>query len=111
MSQPEWTWKIFYEDGSAFSNLDGEAQKSPKFGLIAVAMAKVENEDDILSSEPYYLHRKDTDRWLECDEVGFWDQMIHRAHLIDCVRWGRRMWSTQEFRELRNKVVLEVRGK
>ena len=81
-------WRIYYADGSTFSSDEGEPKDSPPWGAVLVTQRDVPGMD-VLSGEPFFVHRADLDLWLKVDEVGLMDQMAHFAHVIDCVRPGR----------------------
>lgn len=62
-------WKIFYEDGSTFSNLDGFPEEAPAFGVVGIAC------------QP--------DLWGCGDFVGLIDYLAHSPGYYKVVRFGR----------------------
>ncbi len=82
-------WRVFYEDRTTFSNLDGEAEDAPKRGVQAVVeRAKsvgyvVHSRGDIYSYNALW----DEPRWRIMDLTGFWDYMFQPG--LKCSLFGR----------------------
>jgi hypothetical protein len=97
------TWRIYYEDGTTFSDADGAPHDSPPWGIVAIAQPTARKTfRACLYNGPYFLFRTDWKCWLECDRDGLLDQLTHHTHLISCFRSGRyirsdvfkRIWKT-----------------
>lgn len=112
------TWRIYYSDGSSFSNEDGEPWEAPSVDVQIVAQG-----DDLLFYHDYYLYRSDLELWIPCNgRDGLLDQLMASARYIDAVINGRYMdnkawqallhkvrtkgaWSAYEARQLENRGV------
>lgn len=69
---PKATWRIYYADGSTFSDLDGDPQHAPGTGVIIIAQ-----KSPIFGEKPYVQHMTDYyvwlgDAWLGCDLLRLW---------------------------------------
>ncbi len=81
-------WKIFYDDGSTFSNEDGEPHEAPALGVQCIVQSNEDIGRYILDGENYYYY-ENTD-WERCDLFGLWDYLC-RPHPNKVVRFGRNM--------------------
>lgn len=106
---PTYRWKIWYEDGSAFSSDDGEPWESPPLGVVVIAQPR--HDTDILIDRTHYIYREDENCWAVHDLLGLADQLLTRARHISCYRIGRMMASRSAFRKIWREAVVEVRGK
>lgn len=102
-------WKIYYGDGSTFSNEDGEPHTIPEGKRHNVMVCAVANKDltgrDCWNQSDFYIHRIDQG-WVPVDWTGLLDQMLHCAHLIDCVLQGRTC-ETEAFKEILKRARTE----
>ena len=108
-----YRWKLVYEDGSEFTDLDGEPWESKPWGVIFV-LQPGPHEDFMRAKgggRGYYYYRSDYGRWCACDEVGMFDQMAHYSHVIPCWRFGRNMPDRGEFKKIWMPYMDEVRGR
>ena len=105
----DFIWRLHYEDGSTFTDNDGEPWESPPLGVCLVVQPKA--SQDILATDPFAIYRKDVDRWMEVDLVGLIDQHQTFGPDVVATRVTRRLPSLKDFRDLYRSVVLEVRGK
>lgn len=82
-------WKIFYEDRSTFSNLDGPAYSAPKRGVIAVVERAHSIGYVVHKRGDFYLFNPawDEPRWRMMDISGFWDYMFEPG--LKCILFGR----------------------
>lgn len=88
------TWRMYYEDGSTFSDTDGAPHESPEWGTVVIR-----DGDEVLfgANADYFLFRSDLGRWHQVGEtevegsvsVGLIDHLTHYGHLITCVRPAR----------------------
>jgi len=102
-------WKLYYNDGSSFSDEDGAPNDSPPFGAVFVCQPNHSGRDLIWGTD-YLIHRTDVDAWMGTDLVGLIDQLSHFAPYIDCVRAGREM-VTPAFKALMHEAAVEMRGR
>jgi len=106
---PTYDWKLWYEDGSMFSSTDGQPWESPELGLVLVTQPDMDY--DILRDVNHYLYREDIQRWVNFDNVGLFDQLTARINEFSCYRLGRWIPVRSEWLKIRDKAILEVRGK
>jgi hypothetical protein len=97
-------WKIWYEGGSTFSSDQGSPQDSPKFGVLAITQADGMHGQLTLSGGEFYVYRDDVAEWYHCDTFGTFDQLIHYAHCISCIRPGR-FTTNQEFNDIQSAAI------
>ncbi len=79
-------WKIRYDDGGAFSDLDGRPQDAPKFGALAITQRSDLTGHEVLFGEFLYYWRG---RWWAANTLGMIDKVTHFVHQIDAVLHGR----------------------
>lgn len=106
MSIP-YIWKLWYEDGTTFSNTDGLQEQSPEWGVVCISQKN--DGKDIVWQDSVYIYRTDRGYWSGHDWVGFVDQMVHYSHHVACVRVGRDIL-TPIMRDIANTAMREVRG-
>lgn len=82
------TWRLYYEDGSTFSDSDGAPHESPAWGVVALKQPGYEPE--ILVNADWLMYRTDLGRWEQCGSDGFDDHACHYGHLIGC--WRKTRW-------------------
>ena len=70
-------WKIYYEDGSTFSNKDGPPFSAPRTG-VQVIIYKEEEGYSILSQADYYYYEPERNEfgWSHCSPEGMMLQLI-----------------------------------
>ena len=98
-------WRLYYEDGSTFSDTDGPPHESPPWGVVALAQPALEREPIMVNSD-YYLWRPDRNLWHQCGHDGLDDHLCHEGHLIQCIRKTRWI-PTLEFREIWQRVRID----
>ena len=96
-------WRLYYEDGSTFSDTDGQTWESPEWGIIGASQKKgnpalVGQNGDVL------LYRADLGVWHLIGWSGVQDHLSHYAHLIECFRMTRWMPQDDEFFALWDRV-------
>lgn len=104
-------WRLYYEDGTTFSDADGQPHESPPWGVVAIGQpGAVERggQPYMVGNGDWYLYRADLGYWHEVGDRGFDDHMAHFAHLIACVRKGRWMPREDEFKQLIKRVREEA---
>jgi len=117
--QPKFRWRIYYEDGSTFSNTDGAPHESPPWGVVVIAQRHTKpKQDEVLygANADYFLYRKDMKCWHQAGEiesegavsVGLIDQLAHFGHLIMCVRPARWTADNANFKALYARAVEDV---
>jgi len=98
-------WRIYYEDGSTFSNADGEPEDSPAWGSVIVR-----DKDKLLMGRnaDYFLYDKKLKCWHQAGEredegsvsVALIDHLAHNVHNISCVRPARWVASDEAFKKI-----------
>ena len=91
-------WKIWYSDGSTFSNEDGSPDEAIALDVQYIVMADDMVGKYIISGMDYYYYEHD--RWFGCDLFGFFDYIVRTKK----VKFGRSMKNT-EFKQLGKKVI------
>lgn len=88
-------WRIYYTDGSTFSDEDGTPSQAPGQGALVITMANLATGRDILHLADYYVHKGG--RWYGVDLFGLLDHVLNLFDEIDGVIAGRTV-SDQAFR-------------
>lgn len=78
-------WKLWYSDGSSYSELDGPPERAPAFGVQVITQQNEETGRYNQCMDDFYVWRKG--RWFGCDKIGLIDYLAHEAPCI--VRFGR----------------------
>ncbi len=68
-------WKIYYSNGTTFSNLDGNPEDAPPTGVICILQNPIKHGWMLLRNKDYYL-RLDDWEWVGCEADGFWQYMF-----------------------------------
>ena len=90
-------WRIYYENGSTFSDTDGEPWESPAWGV--VALAQPDADPPIMVNADWMMWRTDRECWEQCGSDGFDDHAVHHGHVVRC--WRKTRWiPTPDFREI-----------
>ena len=99
------SWKIYYNDGSTFSNEDGPPEMAPCTGVLAVAFFNLDNRREIAASKDFYWYDetpiyKDEagGTWYAGDISGFYQHMFRPGKkimkfgaIVHDVIWRRRL--------------------
>jgi hypothetical protein len=67
-------WKIYYEDGTTFSDRDGKPKEAPGWGVQTIVQPHVESGRYLLPPYDYYLYRDG--RWIGVDVAGLTDHLL-----------------------------------
>jgi len=68
-----FSWIIWYDDGSSFTNLDGKIHEAPRWGVMCIAQYSKDHGRVIVHGYDYYFWEKD--EWLSGDLVGLIDYL------------------------------------
>jgi hypothetical protein len=90
-------WKVFYIDGSSFSNMDGVPQDAPGWGVLAVAQEDETVGVLVHQGNNYYVFDEQYDGWYGLDDNGF-AQYVARSGL-KIVKLGESM-STERYKTM-----------
>ena len=88
-------WKIYYGDGSVFTNLDGEPQDAPCGNVQRIAYYDADGRRKFCHDKDYYIYENNC--WYAVDMIGFLQYMSDPGFKI--VKFGRMM-PDLKFREL-----------
>ena len=94
MSKRRPVWRIWYEGGSSFSDLDGDPWDSPGWGVLVIMNRDPDSGRRAQSMSDFYLWRWDLGRWVGADFVGLLDYLAHYKGPC-CVRMGRTVPNTE----------------
>jgi hypothetical protein len=95
-----YPWAAFYDDKRVVTWQDCLPQDTPHWGLIAIGQRTERIYPPVLcDGRKAWLYRADLGHWQEPDDAGFIDILVHHAHDVTAVRYGR-MINTEMFREL-----------
>ena len=84
-------WRLYYQDGTTFSNEDGDPQDSPPMGVVALLQPGASPE--IMVNADWLLYRTDFEEWAECGSDGMEDHAVLWGDRISAFRktlWIRR---------------------
>lgn len=84
---PRANWKIYYGDGSTYSDLDGPPEAAPKLNVQVVAVPDERVGVYFRSQADYYWYDFDQERWLGADLFGLWDYLVRPGYKV--VAFGR----------------------
>ena len=69
------TWKIYYDDGSTFSNEDGSPYEAPGLGVQIVAVENEKVGRVIYSMNDFYWYDTKNDCWYGGEKFGLFDYL------------------------------------
>jgi len=84
-------WRLYYGDGSAFSNLDGLPEQAPCVNVMCVAYYDGDNRRRLAHSADYYFY--EDGRWYSVDLFGLWDYLSRPG--LKTVKFGRMIGDGQ----------------
>lgn len=70
-------WKIWYDDYSNFSSLDGTPQDAPRAGVEVIVQDDEQSGRWNQCMDDYYIWKGD--RWLGVDQFGMYDYLLHNT--------------------------------
>jgi hypothetical protein len=94
-------WKIYYGDGTTFTNLQGSPDEAPVFDVQFIVQLCGEVRDTLMNADYYIM--LESGMWVGCDMVGLLDRLIHRIPFSGTLvgRWIER----DVYREMQLKVA------
>ena len=93
-------WRIYYSDGSTYSDEDGTPADAPGSGVICAACYDEDNRRKLAVSADYYVYEAGMSpggRWLGVDLFGLWDYLARPGWKT--VKFGRMVGDSQ-FRQV-----------
>lgn len=97
-------WRIYYGDGSTYSDTDGSPEKAPCGGVQCVAWYDEDKRRRLAHGQDYYIYDGDG-RWFGCDAAGFWQYMGETGFKV--VKFGR-MIADGKFRSVMSKAMNDL---
>lgn len=97
-------WRIYYGDGTTFSNLDGPPEAAPALNVMCVACYDDDNRRRLAHSMDYYFCPDGT-RWFGVDIFGLWDYLSRPG--LKVVKFGRLIADLQ-YREVMAKAMQDL---
>ena len=88
----ELLWRIYYGDGSTFSNLDGEPVDAPSFDFQCVVQPDELVGRSVMAGWDWYYYRPDLNEWWGSDLPGLLDHLLHRLP-VEAVCQGRHSYN------------------
>lgn len=92
-------WRIYYDDGTTFSNLDGSPEEAPPFGFICAVGYDETNSRYIMHGWDHYCWDVESNQWWGMDTFGLIDRLSR--NLIVAYKQGRTVSKTR-FTEIMN---------
>jgi len=87
-------WKVYFGDGSTYSDEDGPIEEIPKRDCQVIAKKDEETGFYVLSGRDYYWYDEE---WYHGDKFGLYDYLIRPGFKL--VLFGRTL-SNQEFSDI-----------
>lgn len=94
-------WRIYYDDGTVFTNEDGTPWEAPRTGVQVIAQPNPTVGWYILHSADSYYWEEDREGWSKADEYTKWDHLV-RAY-TPLLIFGRQI-SDESYRIILKKV-------
>lgn len=97
-------WCIFYDDGSTFSNEEGNPEDAPVFGVQVIVQDWCQ-PPQVIHKTDFYWWRPDDERWAAGDIFGFIDQSANFG--ATWVKQGRTIYGKNRdaFKEINARAV------
>lgn len=84
-------WRIYYDDGSTFSNLEGRFADAPSDGVLAVVEKDPETGYKIYREADYYFQVPGSETIGQTDDLG---PFLRKTGLVKFGRWtSRKFWA------------------
>lgn len=90
-------WKIYYGDGSTYSDLDGPPELAPKRDVQAIPHTSGLTGHRVERTNDYYVWTPERGGWRGVDQFGLFDYLIEPG--VKIVLFGR-MLNNEEYRAI-----------
>lgn len=100
---PRPKWRIYYGDGSTFSNLEGTPEDAPCVNVMCAAYYDEDNRRRLAHSADYYFY--EGGRWYGVDLFGLWDYLSQPG--LKLVKFGRMIGDAQ-YRAVMSKAMNDL---
>ncbi len=98
-------WRIYYDDGSVFTDADGSPYDAPRTGVQAIAQPNETVGWYILTSADAFYWEEEREGWNKADEYTKWDHLIRAKYPL--LVFGRMM-ATPDYKKLVDKIRAEL---
>lgn len=98
-------WKLYYGDGSTFSDEDGPPEQAPGCNVMCVAWYDEDNRRRLAHSADYYWFDPTCGRWVGSDLFGLWDYLARPG--LKTVKFGRMIGDLQ-YRAVMSKAMNDL---
>lgn len=103
-------WKLWYADGSVYSDLDGPAQDAPGWGLLFAVQRDQDHGYRVIAGGQqgihvdYYWWDRETESWFVGDYIGRedylalpgWRKVINGRSVLNSVFWARLKLASED---------------
>ena len=89
------TWRIWYEGGGTYDAAQGPPETSPAWGAVVIGQRTTAYKSALFSGVPWFVYRTDYGFWVELDDTGLLDTLVHHAPAVQAVRAGRYIRSPE----------------
>lgn len=96
-------WRLYYGDGSDFSNEDGPAELAPPTNVMCCAWYDDDNRRRLAHAADYYWYEEG--RWYGSDLFGLWDYLARPG--LKVVKFGR-MIADLQFRNVMSRAMADL---
>ena len=93
MSEPLSDWRIYYDDGSTFSRLDGMPHEAPSVGFICSIGYDELGDRYIMHGWDHYCYDTASKQWWGMDHMGVFDRL--RRNALYAYKEGRTVTKTE----------------
>lgn len=93
------TWRIYYEDGSTWSDLDGDEYDAPPVGVVCIVQPCPVRDRVIITGWNWYYFCAEPDarwRWWGSNESGMHDQFMWHGRHRRALKMGRHAQDYEE---------------
>jgi len=87
MSEDAVKYKLFYADGSVYTDEDGPPENAPARGVMVAVQADDTVGLELVKGSDYYVYRPDGGGWFGVDIFGLWDYLLDPG--LKVVKFGR----------------------
>jgi len=94
-------WKIYYEDGTTFSDSDGKPEEAPARGVQIIMQAEPHLGREILRATDFYIRKNE--QWFAVDHFGLFDYLSNPG--LKTVKFGRYIPNDEYARVLADAVA------
>lgn len=98
-------WRIYYGDGTRFTDEDGDAFDAPRVDVQVIAQTDSSMGWELLSQADHYYFEPETRNWYVADPFTVWDVLVRSKHPL--IVFGRMM-TDEGFQQIVRQVLDEL---